>query len=224
MIIISSARRHSKDAEYAINQKRACESWQGAQQVYYFGSYEEDLAMKNVLWVRSEHNEEAGEWPTIKAMSEFASNFPSDLVAIANADILITETFFEVEKKLKSLTIPASTSYRYTYDPERFDLASAVRDKNDRGMDIFVCSSDVWKMISKQIPDYLRIGHPTWDTWVCGFLCHHFGYGFREFTRYRCIFHPRHGGRITPHSNAIRSDEPYFTLAKRPSPLTEFIE
>jgi hypothetical protein len=213
MIAISSARRHDKNAEYALNQKRACESWKLFNQVYYFGSYEEDLRKDNVLWVKSD------DWPTIKRMAEFASHIRGDLAAIINADIVVSDPILEVESKLKELTIPAATSYRYEFDPETGDLGSAVRVRENRGMDIFVCTPEVWLAISKAIPEYLRIGHPTWDTWVCGFLASNYGFGFREFTSYRCIFHPRHGGRETPHSAEIKSDQDYFTLAKKPSPL-----
>jgi hypothetical protein len=219
MIAISSARRHEKNAEYARNQKRACDSWRLFNSVYYFGSYEEELKRDNVLWVKSE------EWPTIKSMAEFAAWIQGDLAAIINADIVVTEQIIEVEKKLKELTIPSATSYRFQFDPEVYpDLTGATRNKNDRGMDVFVCTPQTWSEIAKEVPEYLRIGHPTWDTWVCGFLCSRHGFGFREFTSHRCIFHPKHEGRETPHSEAIRSDHDYFTMAKRPSPLTEYTQ
>lgn len=213
MIAISSARPHERNKEYAINQKRAGESWSLFKTVYYFGNYEEDLCHDNTRWVRSD------DWPSIKRMAEFAKYITDDLVAIINADIVVTEPILEVEQKLKELTVPAATSYRYEFDPTTGDLSKAVRARENRGMDIFVCTPEVWSVMAKEIPDYLRIGHPTWDTWVCGFLCSHYGFGFREFTSYRCIFHPRHEGRETPHNDAIRSDQPYFTLAKKPSPL-----
>jgi len=213
MIAISSARRHEKNAEYALNQKRAGESWKLFKDVYYFGSYEEDLRHDNVAWVKSD------DWPTIKRMAEFASRMKDDLVAIINADIVVTEPILEVEAKLKELTMPAATSYRYEFDPATGDISKAVRVKENRGMDIFVCTPEVWGAVSGLIPSYLRIGHPTWDTWLCGYLCHHYGFGFRDFTEYRCIFHPRHEGRETPHSVEIKSNQPYFTLAKKPSPL-----
>lgn len=213
MIAISSARRHEKNPEYASNQKRAASSWKVFSQVFYFGSYEEDICHDNVLFVKSD------DWPTIKRMAEFSSHTNGDLVAIINADIVVTEPILEVEKKLKELTIPAATSYRYEFEPADSDLSRAVRYKTDRGMDIFVATQDAWKIVAKQIPEYLRIGHPTFDSWLCGFFCHNFGFGFRQFTDYRCIFHPKHGGRETPHSPEIRSDDEYFTRAHVPSPL-----
>lgn len=214
MIAISSARRHDKNSEYALNQKRAGESWKLFKAVYYFGGYEEELSHENVLNVSS------GEWPEIKRMAEFASHMQDDLVALINADIVVTEPIVEVEKKLKELTIPAATSYRYEYSPNDWpNLSGAVRRKTDRGMDIFVATPEVWKMVSKRIPDYLRIGHQQFDSWLCGFFCANYGFGFRQFTESRCIFHPKHGGRETPHSPSIRSDDEYFTRAHAPSPL-----
>lgn len=214
MIAISSARRHESNSEYAANQKRAAESWKLFKSVYYFGSYEKDLTSDNTLYAKS------SEWPTIKEMAHFASHIQGDLVALINADIVITEPILAVEKKLKELTMPASSSYRYEFDPNDYpDLSKAVRNKEDRGMDVFIGTSETWKMVAQRIPDYLRFGHPTWDSWMCGFFCSTFGFGYRAFTDYRCIFHPKHGGRETPHSPSIRSDDEYFTRAHVPSPL-----
>lgn len=213
MIAISSARRHEGNPEYATNQVRAAASWRLFDRVYYFGSYEKDLCYDNTMFARSD------DWPTIKSMAEFASHMKDDLVAIINADIVVTAPIKEVEAKLKDLTMPAATSYRYEFDPATADLRSAVRHKEDRGMDIFVATPDVWKMVSARIPGYLRIGHQTFDSWICGFFCANFGFGFRQFTDYRCIFHPKHEGRQTPHSSDIRSDDEYFTRAHVPSPL-----
>lgn len=213
MIAISSARKHEGNQEYALNQCRAASSWVLFDQVYYFGSYEKELCHDNVLFAKSD------DWPTIKSMAEFASHMKDDLVAIINADIVVTPPIKDVESKLKSLTIPSATSYRYEFDATSGDLSSAVRHKEDRGMDIFVATPDVWKMVSARIPDYLRIGHGTWDSWVCGFFCKNFGFGFRQFTDYKCIYHPKHVGRVSPHAAAIRSDDEYFTRAHVPSPL-----
>jgi hypothetical protein len=214
MIAISSARRHDRNPEYAANQKRAAVSWSGIfNTVYYFGSFEEDLAAPHVMWAR------ADDWPTIKEMASFASHIKGDLVALINADIVVTPEILAVEQKLKELTIPAATSYRYEFDPTKPDFSEAVRIKEDRGMDIFVAPGEIWKMVAERIPEYLRIGHPTHDSWLCGFFCKNFGFGFRQFTDYRCIFHPKHNGRETPHSPTIRSDDEYFTRAHVPSPL-----
>lgn len=163
---------------------------------------------------------EGREWPTIKHIAHLASEINGGrYVAVINSDIVVTEPILEVEKKLKELTIPCATSYRYEFDPTAPDLSGAVRYKTDRGMDIFVALPHVWKMVADRIPDDLRIGHNRWDSWMCGFFCHNFGFGFRQFTDYKCIFHPRHDGRIQPHLNTIKFDDEYFTRAHAPSPL-----
>lgn len=214
MIAISSARRHANNSEYAVNQTRAMESWVLFKQVYMFGSYEEELTKPNVLYVKSH------DWPAIKSMAEFASHINGDLVCLINADIVVTEPIIEVEKKMKELTIPAASSYRYTFDPADYpDLSKATRPKEDRGMDIFVATSDVWRAVSKRIPEYLRIGHQTFDSWLCGFFCANYGFGYRGFTNYRCVFHPKHNGRETPFRDTIRSDDEYFTRAHVPTEL-----
>jgi hypothetical protein len=141
----------------------------------------------------------------------------NDNVAIINADIVVTPVLLEVENKMVDMSIPALTSYRYEFEGENLD--GAVRHKHDRGMDIFIAQRDIWAMVAKRIPDYLRMGHQTWDSWVCGFFCKNLGFGFRQFTDYRCIFHPKHEGRLHPHSAEIKSDDEYFTRAHVPSPL-----
>lgn len=210
MIALSSHRPHEKDGDYAKNQARAANSWNVFGQVYYFGSYEETLVKPNVLFAKSEP------WPRIKDIADMASHF-KEPVAIINADIVVTPTLIEVEKKMIDLSIPALTSYRYEFEGDNLD--GAIRHKHDRGMDIFIAMPDIWKMVSKRIPNYLRVGHPTWDSWVCGFFCANLGFGFRQFTDYRCVFHPKHEGRLCPHSSEIKNDDEYFTRAHVPSPL-----
>ena len=210
MIALSSHRPHEGDSDYAKNQARAANSWNIFSQVFYFGSYEESLCKPNVLFAKSEP------WPKIKMMADMATHF-KEPVAIINADIVVTPVLLEVEKKMIDLSVPALTSYRYEFEGDNMD--GAIRHKHDRGMDIFIAMPDIWKMVSKRIPDYLRMGHQTWDSWVCGFFCANLGFGFRQFTDYRCVFHPRHEGRLHPHSAEIKSDDEYFTRAHVPSPL-----
>jgi hypothetical protein len=216
MIAVSSHRAFSKSEEYAINQERAAKSWQSAfSNIYYYGHYEEGLDHENTLFVRK-----AEEWPTIREMAEFSSQLQAGYVALLNADIVVASSLSMVEKEMRAIGLPAATSYRYTFDQVQYpNLDGAVRNKEDRGMDIFVAKPEIWGMVKRDIPEYLRFGHPTWDTWVCGYFCEKLGYGFRHFTDRRCIFHPKHEGRLTPHNPEIRNDSPYFTLAKRPSPL-----
>ena len=216
MIAISSHRPFFDNPVYADNQERALKTWRDKfETIYYFGGYEESLNAPNVRFCRNDDG-----WPRIKQMVECASKMKSTYVAILNADIVLTDGFVDVEAKMDGMALPAATSYRYEFNPVDYpNLENATRHREDRGMDIFIATPGIWKTVEKEIPDYLRVGHPTWDSWVCGFFCDHLGYGFRQFTENRCVFHPKHLGRLTPHSPEIRNDSKYFTLAKRPSPL-----
>lgn len=217
MIAIGSHKPFSESEEYAATQAMAATSWhEHFSAIYYFGNYEQGLNHDKVLFAKSSG------YPTIKEMAEFASHCACEYVAMINADIVIGPRIGEVEKKLNELSLPAAVSYRHEFDPaDPKWMDSAERKLNDRGMDIFVAKPEIWRMVAKRIPEYLRIGHNRWDSWVCGFFCEHLGYGFRHFTDYRCVFHPKHGGRcVVPHGNEIADGvDEYFTRAKRPSPL-----
>lgn len=219
MIIISSHRPFASSPEYALNQSRASESWRQklcVSQIYCYGSYEEGLDDKKALFVRLDNSH-----PTIKEMAEFAAFMQSEYVALVNADIVLTDGICEVEKRMREMSLPAATSYRYEFDPARYpdSLNEATRYREDRGMDIFIANPAIWKMVAAEVPGDLLFGHNRWDSWVCGYFCQHLGYGFRNFESYRCVFHPKHEGRSQPHLDGIKTDSKYFTLAKRPSPL-----
>lgn len=218
MILLSSAKPFAKSQEYATNQERASKSWQEhytISGIFYVGHYEAGLDSEKTQFVKPE-----GDYPRIKMMAEFASHMNSEYVAIINADIVLGSGITEVERKMRDCSLPAATSYRYEFEPSDYpNLDKAVRHKEDRGMDIFIAHPGIWKLVAKDIPEDLWMAHQTFDSWLCGYFCHHLGYGFRQFTEDRCVFHPRHGGRQTPNSPKIKNDSPYFTRAKRPSPL-----
>lgn len=218
MIALSSARPFSQSPEYTINQERASKSWQehyNITGIFYVGHYEDGLNGDKVQFVKPEED-----FPRIKMMAEFASHMTSEYVALINADIVLGSGIVDVEAKMRECSLPAATSYRYEFTPEDYpSLDGATRHKEDRGMDIFIAHPGIWKLVAKDVPDDLWFGHQTWDSWVCGYFCHHLGFGFRHFTEDRCVFHPKHGGRQTPNSPRIKNDSPYFTRAKRPSPL-----
>lgn len=212
MIAISSHRPHGEDRGYADRQIAASRSWAPLfSAIHYFGEYESELEVWNSNFI-------GANWPTIKRMASYAAS-QDDYVAIVNADIVLTDGLKTVEEKIKAMTLPAATSYRYEFIGE--DLASAVRHKEDRGMDIFIARPEVWKMVAERIPEYLRIGNNRWDSWVCGFFCYNLGYGFRHFTEYRCVFHPKHDGRRQSQFAEVIANgvDEYFTRAKRPSEL-----
>lgn len=218
MICISSAKPFAESPEYARNQERAAKSLQALpniEHVYYVGHFEEGLNSPKTRFVRPE-----AAYPTIKFMADFASKLTVPYVAILNADIVLTEPIVAVEKAMYDMALPAATSYRYEFNPEECpNFDNTTRHLEDRGMDIFIATPKIWKLVAQDIQEALWFGHPTWDSWVCGYFCHHLGYGFRQFTEQRCVFHPKHEGRLTPLSSLIKNDSPYFTRAKRPSPL-----
>lgn len=215
MIALSSHRPFVSSPEYAANQTRASQSWRDKfSNIYYVGHYEEGLNGEHTLFVRPE-----GDYPTIKLMAEFAAQLTAEYVAILNADIVIGSGIVDVERRMRDMALPAATSYRYEFDPANPDFDNATRHKEDRGMDIFVANPKIWALVARDVPSDLLFGHNRWDSWVCGYFCDHLGYGFRHFSFEKCVFHPKHEGRMQPHLDSIKTDSPYFTRAKRPSPL-----
>lgn len=216
MIAVSSHKPFDKSPDYAANQTAASATWKNKfKAIYYIGHYEAGLSHKNTMFVRPD-----GDYPTIKAMANLGDILGGGYVAIINADIVLTEPLLEVEKKMNEMALPAAVSYRHEFNPQDPDWQqNAVRNKEDRGMDIFIATNAIWKMIAKEIPEDLWFGHNLWDSWVCGWMCHHLGYGFRHFTDYRCVFHPKHEGRSQPNLDRLLKNDPYLTRAKRPSPL-----
>lgn len=202
MIAISSRKPFGQSAEYDLNQARAELTWLGKfTNIHYLG----------------------GEtYPTIKEMATFASQQKMEFVCILNADIVLGPEILTVEAKMVDMALPAATSYRYEFDPADYpDLSKAERHKEDRGMDIFIASPPIWGLVAKRIPSYLRIGNNRWDSWVCGFFCANLGFGFRQFTEQRCVFHPKHGDRkVSEHAHEIAAgNDEFFTRAKYPNPL-----
>jgi hypothetical protein len=217
VIAVSSFRPHAEDPAYAKNQIRARQSWDDCfESVHYFGQPEPSLDGKQTKTFFLGSN-----WPTVRDMASFASGSSAQYAAILNADIVVSPLISRVERQMLNLGLPAATSYRYEFDPSdpvilRMD---GIRNRNDRGMDIFIATPQIWGIVADKIPAYLRIGHPTWDTWICGFFCSTLGRGFVQFTEERVVFHPKHEGRKTPYSSDIRNDDPCFTLAHVPSPM-----
>ena len=74
---------------------------------------------------------------------------------------------------------------------------------DDRGRDIFVATGAVWRKLAMTMPDGYRIGNPYWDAYVTDFFRKFYDANFVDFTSWRCVFHPIHGGRNYPFAQEV---------------------
>lgn len=200
MIAISSHRPHAKSAEWARNQALAWRTWQGYfLRVIYLGDSEPELKSAKTEFVPSE------QWPTIKRMAEIAASKPG-IVAILNADILVTPKMRVVENRLNNGTGVCASSRRWHIDPHNPSFDKAQLIETDRGRDIFIATPRVWAGVALKIPGHLRIGHQQWDAWMTDYF-NSFKPGFIDFTQMKCIFHPTHGDRQMPYAEQIVNEQ-----------------
>lgn len=201
MIFISS-HRPLGGGEVSVNQISANESWQKvADHIVLFGCEEQKLNSPIVSFIPSE------EWPPIFMLMEMAARL-NDWCAILNADIVVSQEFAAVEKKLREKKASCAVSYRYQFDP-----TNPVAEKKvvDNGLDIFCAVPEVWRHAAKEIPRDFRIGHQRWDTWMIGFLNTHYFQSFYDFTASKTIFHPKHESRKFGHE--IKGQIPFEPTA-----------
>lgn len=198
MTIVSSFRPHSASLEYPENQIRAHKSWEPVvDRIVYFNKPEPDLAGPNTEFVNGEE-----EFPRIVDMVRFCYE-SGPVAAIVNADIVLKPEIGHAFDVVRYRHVGAATS-------RRFDLETGLLNPDDKGRDIFICKRRVWGMIAHEIPECLRIGHQQWDSWMVGFLRKKLDKKFAEFTQMRAVFHPKHEGRLMPHSGEIDASGPYF--------------
>lgn len=196
MIAISSIRPHNTSDAYRSNQIAARKSWGSVfEKIVYFSEVEPELDGLNVVWMP------CSDYPFIWQMAEYAAKQKA-LSAIINADIVVTEELLKVEKIIESSFIQGATSRRY-------DLDTGLLNPEDKGRDIFILKSKGWKQVAELIPRSCRIGHNEWDSWMIGFMRKRFGKKFAEFTRCKCIFHPRHEERHRPFGDTVDISSPY---------------
>lgn len=192
MLAISSCRQLSVNDEVAKNQIRANQSWQKAfDAICYFAEPDPRLGSSKTRFVRGE------DFPTLKSIL-FVAALYDDIGCILNADIVVSEGFRPVVHGLIYGGALALTSMRFEFDPDTEDYDKAAIA--DHGVDFFAATPQVWKKAWKEIPPEFRIGHAGWDSWMLGFLNYNCGHAFKDITKHRCIFHPRHGSRHAPHS------------------------
>jgi hypothetical protein len=191
MTAVSSHRpKASCSPEIWRNQLAAHKSWLSAfDRIVYFGSDEDEFHDDKTTSMPCD------EFPRIEALAHFCSQTPG-WSCIVNADIvLLPETFRAVELELGRKNAASAMSLRFEYDPR--DANRKTRNY-DQGIDIFCARQSVWISAASKIPDSYRIGHPTWDNWMMGFFNLE-GLPCYEFTGSRCVLHPKHGDRRSPH-------------------------
>lgn len=211
MIAVSGHKPHALNGEYRRNQVAAVHTWLDVfDSIYFFGPLESELMFPKVNFIATNEDGRIGQenFPTIKQLFSFMANQGSNLVAIINADIRVTPKLKGVEAHMQSRNLQAACSYRWQGDPP------AIIDK---GMDIFVARTWLWKILAREIPNDYRLGHCEWDTWVLGQLMRHTHWKMADFTPSRCIFHPIHDGRDRPLNHKVpKMPESQYDYAKLP--------
>ena len=198
MIAVSSFRPHSQSEVYRANQIAARRSWEDHfERIFYFGSHEPELDGEKTLFVR-----QTEQWPRIREMASFcASQDPEKLVAIVNADIVVTGKILDVEKAMIASKLLAATT-------RRRDLKTRELIPDDKGRDIFILTPATWRKAASRIPPECRIGHQQWDSWMIGFLRKECEKKFAQFNDVPCVFHPAHGERLMPHAADVERIDP----------------
>ena len=189
-MIAATSHRKLAGGEYEFNQIAAAASFNKAfEHTIYFGEHDPKLDSPTTTFVPSE------DWPHIITMVELLANLPV-WGCLVNSDIVVSPDFGRVERALREQSMECAVSRRYEFDPINPVKPKAVVDN---GLDIFCAIPEVWGHCAREIPKAFRIGHQRWDTWMIGFMNHHYGMKFRDFTRFKVIFHPKHDGRKFGH-------------------------
>lgn len=197
MRAVSTFRPHKESEEYARNQGRAVESWQEIfERVFLIGEPEAGLSFANVEFVPGM------DFPHIKSMIEILARQPG-WSAWINCDIVLTPMLHQAVRRMEQLGKLAATSQRWTFNPVTFDLSKAVVEYNDFGLDIFITTQPHWQHMLSVIPGNLRKAGQVYDTWMTGYFWNRMGHGYCSLTDYRCVFHPKHGGRKMAAANDV---------------------
>lgn len=197
MIAVSSHRPHSRSAEFARNQALAKRTWESVfKKIIYAGPQEPELDSEKTEFVFTE------DFPTIQTLTKIAAAQP-DITAILNADICVISRIQRIELKMKQTTVVCASSRRFHFDPYPWpNFNTAMIDDKDKGRDIFMAKQSLWKRIAELVPPHLRIGHQQWDAWMSDFFREQ-DLRFYDFSKDKCVFHPRHGDRQMPYAQQI---------------------
>jgi len=209
MIAVSSFRPLDENHEYAANQLKAKATWDGVfTGVIYFNQWEPRLASDNTLFLGDDTH------PTIKSMTTLCSTIQG-WSCIINADIQVSPRLSLLEHIAHKHRALALTSYRYEIS------SNVVARTYERGLDFFAAQNSVWSAIAKMCPPDLRIGHAMWDNWMVAAMNDKAWGRFFDITSSRCIFHPKHGGRLTRFNVTRPNGEGDFY--GMPQPLEPFV-
>ena len=201
MTFVSSFRPHQKNAEYASNQARAVQSWQSvADSVVLVGDPEPELRGRKTTFVKPN-----SQWPQIKELVRLCA-ISDDEACILNADIVVLRQFDEAVFAWHGAHGVSATSRRYQFEPESFPQNLHACKVVDQGFDFFMARRNIWKLACEKCPEKMWIGHCLWDNWMLGFLAKTSGKFFFDLTRFKFIFHPRHGGRDMPNHVEVNDD------------------
>jgi hypothetical protein len=188
MIAISTFRPHEGNPEYARNQRTGVHSWEDLfETILLLGDPEPELAMKNTVFIPGSSR------PSIKDMIGFLAS-TNEWGTWINADIVLKPGFFLIENDMRRFKFTAATSFRYTFNPDNPE-AGIVKEKKDYGLDVFVCTPEVWRDMYQHIdPRFVKCGM-VYDSWMSGFL--NARHRLADFTDRGLVLHPKHGGRVT---------------------------
>jgi hypothetical protein len=187
MIAISSHRDMDDNPEVAANQERAIRSWcEVFEEIYLIGKPDPRLDHPEVTYI------EGLDFPAMSLLFLIASK-TDQISAILNADIVVSPHLKGVITSAFGKGAFALTSRRYEFDPAKpnYEMAKVV----DLGADFFCAWPWVWHRAWKAVPTAYRMGNPTWDNWLLGFLGLNFKRTFADIGPARAIFHPRHTER-----------------------------
>ncbi len=187
LVAVSSFRPLAENAEVAANQIRAMRSWDVAfDEVFLFGAPDPRLVTAKTHFIPTEP------YTPISAMALACARSLSP-ACIINADIVVAVHLKRIAEMAWRKGAVAWTSRRAEFDPAKGDIDNAK--VKDLGADIFCAMPKVWDKVWDAIPAGYRIGTPTWDSWMLGFLGTTYRRRFIDITPLQPIFHPKHTER-----------------------------
>lgn len=176
-----------------------------AKKVYLFGEHEPVLSGSKVHFVPSE------QFPRIKDMVILAASQKQEYSAICNGDILLDPQIMRIEQRMRFGNYRCASSRRWHFKSDAVSIEQARESsslidqdgRDDRGRDVFIARWDVWGRIAKDIPDQYRISHNAWDAYLTDKFREHWNDRFLDFTAFRYVLHPHHGGRKRPYHETM---------------------